>query len=63
MARRPELSGAQVRGDHRLVSLDLVGRSVRDGLPIVQHMNAVAEVHDQPHVVLDDQDTATLAFP
>ena len=36
--------------------MNLVGRTLRDQLAEVQHIDTVGDVHDQIHVVLDQQD-------
>src|SRR5215217_7689864 len=46
--------GSQVRGDHRRVVADLGRRPVADLLAVVEHDDAVAEVHHDAHVVLDE---------
>ena len=40
----------------REVGAHRVGRPDRDDLPEVEHVDAVAHLHHQPHVVLDEQD-------
>src|SRR2546430_12475116 len=47
-----------VCGDHRRIGSHLARLAGRDHLPLVQHDNAVADAHDQPQVVLDDEDAA-----
>src|SRR3972149_11254518 len=52
----PGLRLAEIGLDHAWVGLDLVGRALRDLLPHVEHRHAVGDVHDDPHVVLDEDD-------
>src|SRR6056297_2535753 len=46
----------QIGVDHSLVAAHLVGRAVADLLAVIHHHDAVAEVHDHAHVVLDQGD-------
>src|SRR5258708_19234083 len=41
---------------HLRISRDLLGRPLRDLLPVVDAEDASGDRHDDPHVVLDDQD-------
>ena len=47
---------AEIRRRHPLVVTDLVGGSVRDQRAEVQHIDGVAEVQDEAHIVIDQQD-------
>ena len=47
---------AQVGLDHPGVSADLVRGALGDLLAVVEHRDPVADAHDHPHVVLDEQD-------
>ena len=46
---------AEVRADDPLVGLDLGRRADRDRHAEVEHEDAVGDLHDHPHVVLDEQ--------
>src|SRR5262249_6318731 len=54
--RRPSYFVAQVGFDHGGVALDARGRAQRDQLAEVQHGDPVAEIHDEWHVMLDQED-------
>src|SRR5437870_943492 len=54
--RRTSYFVAQIGFDHRGVTLDVRGRAQRDELAEVQHRDAIAKVHDERHVVLDQED-------
>ena len=47
---------AEVGGDHRRVALDLLRRPLGDDLAPIEHDDALAEAHDELHVVFDDQE-------
>ena len=47
---------AEVGLDDLGVALDLGGQALGDQLAEVEHVDAVGEVHDDLHVVLDEQD-------
>src|SRR5215211_5224751 len=47
---------SQVGGDHLRVVTHFGGRTLGDLLSELQHHDAVGNAHDQPHVVLDEQD-------
>src|SRR6266511_2439926 len=49
----------QVSGDHLRVVADLRGRTLGDLLAELQHDDTLRHTHDQPHVVLDEQDRDT----
>src|SRR5438132_3273975 len=53
----------QVRGADDGVAADLVGRSVGDHRAQVEHHDPVALAHDEPHVVLHENDRAALLGP
>src|SRR5947208_3019899 len=56
-ARRPPASARpQVRVEHARVALDLLGLALRQQLAVRQAIDVLREVHDHPHVVLDDQE-------
>ena len=38
------------------IALDLGGRADRDRRAVVEHVDALADAHDDLHVVLDEQD-------
>src|SRR3972149_5504186 len=57
---RTSTLSAKVRLDHPLVRLDDSGRPLGDLLPVVQDEDGLAELHDDLHVVLDDQDGLAL---
>src|SRR5688572_6622005 len=46
--------GADVGLDHARVRLDLAGRALDQGPALDQTQHSVAEVENEPHVVLDD---------
>src|SRR2546430_330535 len=55
--RIPSACGpAKVRLDHFRVTLDLVRRSFRDLLAVIQDDDAVGYPHDEAHVVFDNDD-------
>ena len=56
MRLRPRIGSPEVGLDHLRVLLDLVGRARGDRHAVVEHGDALADVHHQPHVVLDEQD-------
>ncbi len=56
--RRPV---AEVSVEHGLVATDLFRRSDRDEYAVVQHMDRVAHIHDEPDVVLDEEDRRPLS--
>ena len=47
---------AQVGVDHLRVAADLLRGALGDGLAVVEHVDALADAHDDLHVVLDEQD-------
>src|SRR4051794_649360 len=47
---------SQIRLDHRRITLNLLRRSHRNRLAVIEHGDALANAHDQLHVVLDEQD-------
>src|SRR5689334_19366094 len=47
---------AEIRVDHGLVGADLVRPPVADLAPVVEHDDAIRDVHDDTHVVLDQHD-------
>src|SRR3954453_13246 len=47
---------APVRGDHLGIAPDLAGVPFRDEPPVVEHLDAVAEVHHERDVVGDEDD-------
>ena len=47
---------AQIGLDDALVGLDLGGRALGDPLAVVEHGDALADAHDDAHLVLDEQD-------
>src|ERR687893_3326650 len=47
---------AEVGVDHILVALDLLRQPVGDADPVVEHHDAVAQIHHYAHVVLDERD-------
>src|SRR2546423_7997286 len=49
---------AEVGGQNRRVGSDLLGRSDRDRLAVVEHLKPLAETHDDAHVVLDHEQPA-----
>src|SRR6267142_2821581 len=49
-------TGTEVGLDHARIALDLAGRTLRDLLAVVQHGHPVGDLHDHPHVVLDQDD-------
>src|ERR1051325_2164244 len=53
--RRPEVGFDDLR-----IALHLRGLAFGDFLAVVEHHHAVADVHHQPHVVLDEQDRDAL---
>src|SRR5712692_4765692 len=55
-ARAPSFALAQVRVDDGAVGAHLVGRPLGDLLAVIQHHHAARDVHDDPHVVLDQDD-------
>src|SRR5205823_5862856 len=52
------LLGAEVARHHARVVADLVGRALGDDGPRLQRVHAVAQAHQERHVVLDDEDGA-----
>lgn len=46
---------AQVGLDYFGVPADFQGSALADDLAVVQHHDALADAHDQGHIVLDDQ--------
>ena len=48
-------TGAEVRGAHRGIGLHLGGRADRDDAAEVEHVDARAGAHHEPHVVLDEE--------
>src|SRR5712671_1427016 len=46
---------AQIRFDHFRIALHFGRHPFGDGLAVVEHQHAIADVHHQPHVVLDQQ--------
>src|SRR5438034_3771748 len=44
------------------VGLDLGRRALEDAFAVGEHLDALAEVHDQVHVVLDDDHGETIAL-
>src|SRR5437660_5316697 len=52
----PSFALAQVRVDDRTVGAHLVGGPLGDLLAVIQHHHATRDVHDDPHVVLDQDD-------
>src|ERR1051325_4453264 len=46
-------AGPEIRGAHAWIPQHGVGRAVRDGAAVVEHVDAVGEVGDHLHVVLD----------
>src|SRR5574343_1446228 len=48
--------GAEVSPDHVFVVAHFIGRAVADLLAVVQHHDAVRDVHHHAHVVLDQHD-------
>src|SRR3989442_464522 len=55
-SRRHSLGAAEIGLDDLRVDLDLGGRPDRDDLPVVEHGDPLAYVHDDAHVVLDEED-------
>ena len=54
---------AKICGDDLGISGDLLRQPRRDGLPVVDDLDALADVHDQGHVVLDQQNGHAEAVP
>ena len=52
----PPPIAAEVGLDDLGVAADLGGRSLCDDLAVVQHRDALADAHHDPHVVLDEED-------
>src|SRR5712691_6935646 len=50
------MAQSEIGVEHGLVLADLVGLSVGDLAPVVQHGHPVGDVHDHAHVVLDQRD-------
>jgi hypothetical protein len=48
--------GTQVGFDNARMAANLIGASPRDHGPKIQDGNLATKVHDQSHVVFDDQD-------
>src|SRR6478672_5664286 len=55
------VTGAEVGLDHLLVRLHLGRGAFGDLLAVVEHGDAVAQAHDELHVVLDQEDGAAVA--
>ena len=55
MSRLAHSAFAQVRGGHIQVASNLARRSLRQSPPLVEHLDAIADVHDQRHVVIDEE--------
>ena len=47
---------AQIRADDFGILRHLLGRAFGDLFAVVEHDDAVADAHDEPHVVLDEHD-------
>jgi len=47
---------SEIRLDDPRVRPDVGWRTLGDHFAVVQHRHAVADVHDDPHIVLDQQD-------
>ena len=47
---------AEVRLDHSRVALHVGGHAGGDHLPEVEDMDVVAELHNEPHVMFDEED-------
>src|SRR5688572_17551767 len=56
LPRHGALGIAQVGLDHGRVAAHLVRRALGDLLPHVEDGHAIGDVHDDPHVVLDEDD-------
>src|SRR5689334_23808551 len=52
----PSARDAEIRVDHRLVVAHFAGRAVGDLATVVEHRDAVREIHDHAHIVLDQDD-------
>src|SRR5919204_5372721 len=58
----PAASAAKVRLDDARVAADRLRRSFGDLLAVVEHDDALGDVHDDVHVVLDQQDGLALSM-
>src|SRR6476660_4389718 len=47
---------SEIRADHIGIRADLLRRAVADLLAVVEHDDAIRDVHHDPHVVLDQHD-------
>jgi len=50
-----DLGGTEIRGLHRGVGLDLGGCAAGNHLSEVEHIDVAADLHDEIHVVFDEQ--------
>src|SRR6266496_1400524 len=48
-------AGPEVRLDDARVALNLAWRALRNELAVIEHVDHIGEVHDDLHVVLDDE--------
>src|SRR5205823_11017149 len=56
-------AAAEIARDHERVLADLLGRAFGDDATRLHRVHAVAQAHEQWHVVLDDEDGAVELVP
>ena len=61
--RRQIVVGAEIGAAHVRVAGDLGRRADRNRSSLLEHLNAIAQFHDQGHVVLDHEDAAAKLAP
>ena len=63
VARLGFVADAEIRLDHLGVVADLLWRAVREHVALVENKDALRDAHDQPEVVIDDQQPAAEQAP
>src|SRR5947209_20465780 len=56
-----DLHRAEIGGDHVCILLHLSRCALRDQFAEIEHRNAISDIHNEAHVVLDEQNGDTLS--